>query len=533
MALEIKFLRTTKDFLDFAKELGNDSPVKRMLHAAEAASCNTVVIETEYKDEEYEKEFELFYVKVFKSKPPSEVIRVHLFEGFLAGTEKDDLEASKDKYFGYFTLRPLKTRRVSDAFISQQVIIDEESRFVFLTCKMTKEVDINGVKFEVVGFPYIQQDSRIAACAQCSIRIISQFLAWKQKKKNALTAPEITEKVKAISNAISPDASRQIPTNGLTEAQMKAALNYLECDPILYNYTLLKQEELYNKHPEQIIYRYIESGLPVIVGIYTARAKHAVVVVGHTFNPDLWWRYASEPYYQVPRSGTDPTRNDIKYHSSVDWIQNFIIQDDNLGPYYFMNKELLQNNISSIFVPMPYNVYLYAEEAEIKAYDTIYKQHIQNVFDQAIIELERTASPNLDWLNLFYDFWTRQDLILRTYLRRSENLKRDVDKFTRSAPVKDAILRTSMPKYVWVVEISWPDIFSHLRKKCGEVILDATADATSDSATLFMHVPGIFMEKNDTRGTQFVTVLEDDQPFRHLYRKKVPIPKKLPKGQIA
>jgi len=535
MALEIINLHTAQDFVDLSKELGNDYPVRRILYAAEVTGCNTAVKETGYDDEEYKKEYELFYKNVFKGKPPADVIRIHLFEGILSNLSEEELtlKSKDDAYLGYFTLRPTKIQRVCDAFISEKVITDEESRFVFLTCKIKRSISIEGVNFEIKGFPYIQQDSRIAACAQCAIRVISQFLGWEEGKSSCLTAPDITEKVKTISNAITPDASRQIPTSGLTVPQMKAALGYLNCDPILYDYSNIKPEELFYKHPEQIIYRYVESGIPVILGINTATSKHVLVVIGHSFNPDLWWRYVSESYYQLPRSGTDARRHDIRYHSSVDWIQNFVIQDDNLGPYYFMERSLLHNNIACILVPLPEKVYLTGEEAELKAYDMIYRDRIETLMNNAVTKLATVGNPNAQWLTMYINHWTNKDLVLRTYLRKSEELKGEIDKFTRSASVKNSIVNTPMSKHVWIVEISWPDIFSHTRKKCGEIILDATADTYLNNAILHVHIPGVIMKKNAADELEYVYILDDDQPFRHLYRKKVPIPKHLPMGSIA
>lgn len=541
MSLEIKYLNKTEDFLTFAYEFGDDAPLKRILLATEAVGCRTVIKETNFIDNEYSKEYDLHYKNVSNSKPPSEVVRLHFFEGIIEGFDTNYLENKKDAYLGYCTLRPLKYRKVCDAFVHKKIMLDEGSRFVYLTCEMRKKVRINEVEFEITGFPYIQQDGRIAACAQVSVSIVSQYLSWKDNTNKSLTAPEVTEIVKSIPPMIIPQPLRKIPTEGLDIWQIRTALEHLDYDPIVYDYRLEKKENLLFLHPEQVIYRYVESGIPVIVGIETARGAHAIVAIGHTFNPDYWWARAATEYYYLPKTGEKITYRGIEYHCSTSWIQNFIVQDDNLGPYYFIDAFVLAQKTSGIIIPLPKNIYLTAEDAEITAWEALYRDATFNILSDSIRDLTQMAlqgigysESNLKWLKMFIDFYQKGDLILRTYLRKSSELIQDINKFTRTEEVRSQIQSMTMPEYVWVVEISWPDIFCYVRKKCGEIILDATANAIPDEAVLSIHLPGLFIKKLVVEDDfTFQIILSDDQPFRHYYRKKVPIPLNLPVGQIA
>jgi hypothetical protein len=533
MGLEIIKPGKTNDFLSVAYEFGDDPPLKRILLATEAYGCKTIIKETQAEDEEYISEYDIFYKTVFNSKPPTEVVRLHFFEDLLNNVDQQTIDKAKNSYLGYCTLRPLHSRKVCDAFMDKRMIIDEDSRFVYLVCSMDKTIKLNNVELKISGFPYMQQDGRIAACAQTTVRIISQYMSWKNKGTEALTAPQVTEKVKDIPFPLSQPL-RNIPTPGLNVSQIRAALGYLNCDPIIYDYTFVKKEALQIERPEQIIYRYLESGLPIIIGIDLEGGQgHAIVVVGHTFNPDFWWSEASRLYYNLPKTGQKRAEN-IVYHCSNSWIQNFIVQDDNLGPYYFVDTSFFKSWVSCIIVPLPKGVYLTAEEAELQAWSAVNKKSFVRILaEDVLIQLKENKAvvSNIEWLEMFLDFLQSGDLILRTYLRESEEFKSDINKFTRSSEVKKEYLELGMPKYVWVVELSWPDIFCHIRKKCGEIIIDSTAEANDFNSVLAIHLPGFFVKGGDSY--QMKLILDDDQPFRHYYRKQKPLPRNLPLGEHA
>ena len=290
MGLEIKNFKDTEDIVRFANELGDDPPLRRILFSAQAAGCKALIIENNFEDKEYTKEFDTFYKDVFNSKPPKDGIRFHLFDVEIPDLQRTTLEKIQPNYMGYCSLRPLSNRRVCDAFITKKtILLDEDSKFVYLICEMTKCIELNGVKFEVKGFPYMQQDGRIAACAQTTISLISKYLKWKGISAKELTGPEVTE-ITSESWASSPThPSRRIPTSGLNADQMFRALEELNCKPLLYDYTLKRElgKDFSLEHPEQVIYRYLESGLPVIIGITVAEGKHTILAIDHTFNPDF------------------------------------------------------------------------------------------------------------------------------------------------------------------------------------------------------------------------------------------------------
>ena len=144
--------------------------------------------------------------------------------------------------------------------------------------------------------------------------------------------------------------AKHYPFQGLEVPQVLAIAKKFS-DPIVYDYTERREEsgksDNFEEHskghiyigdghsefslrvgelpPTHIIYHYIESNIPVILVIPTCHgASHLMVAIGHDFNPDQWYSYARRAYfgdYELP------------FRSSFEWIQNFIIQDDNFGPY--------------------------------------------------------------------------------------------------------------------------------------------------------------------------------------------------------
>jgi hypothetical protein len=80
------------------------------------------------------------------------------------------------------------------------------------------------------------------------------------------------------------------------------------------------------------------------------------------------------------------------------------------------------------------------------------------------------------------------------------------------------------PEYIWVVEISTPEIFCHSRKRLGEVLIDSTGDSRFDTSWLSIHLPGFIIEREiKTRKMLFHEILTDDIPYRHLYRSPSPL----------
>lgn len=83
----------------------------------------------------------------------------------------------------------------------------------------------------------------------------------------------------------------------------------------------------------QTVYYALESRFPVILLTkqpFGAKVVgHALTLIGHTLNEHSWWSYGTKG-----RAGLNI--EEFEYMSSLIWCDNFIIQDERMGPYYLL-----------------------------------------------------------------------------------------------------------------------------------------------------------------------------------------------------
>lgn len=361
-------------------------------------------------------------------------------------------------------------------------------------------------------FPYIQQDARIIRCAQACLASVAKFFGVE-----GLTGAKITELAQEM-----PSGERSVPSRGLTVEQMGYTLKKMKRDPIIYDYTRTPEDPTVtvSQHREQIIYRYVESGIPVIIGIEAGGDMHAIVAIGHTFTPDSWLAETGTVYYGQPKTG-------FLYHCCTNWIERFVVQDDNLGPYTLVPAFFLQYAVCKlIIVPMPLSVFLTGEDAEMFAADLLSPQGAE--FSKHLLGLQNEVIDTVDkdtnfWLEQLHKHASSNELVLRTYLRPTNDWISDQKKTESYPEYDDLVSSIPLPEHVWVVEVSWPQIFRHERRICGEIVLDATAQVLDDihpleQVWLWMHFPGIVLYRNAQTGQTSYTVLRCPDVIRKCHQ---------------
>jgi hypothetical protein len=236
--------------------------------------------------------------------------------------------------------------------------------------------------------------------------------------------------------------------------------------------------------PEQVVYRYVESGIPVILVIETAEGRHSVVVVGHTFDPHTWWPDAETNYFPF-------LSEDKPWLSAVLWSPQFVILDDNFGPYLNMSREALRSCALGAVVPLPTcaNVFLTPEDAETIAAYALYHEPIIRAFIG--------ESNTSDWKEHIYARQRDKNLVLRTLLLHKDDLLKDLPSSIYSGEVLQELNAKGLPDWVWLIEVSTPDMYG-AQLKLGELILDPRvpvelARETGVEPVLALHLPGFLV----------------------------------------
>lgn len=467
---------------DLTRKFGSGAPLKRIFQTVLSQNCRTILLEKEHNDEEWTSEHKMFYDNLFK-KHSNKTTRLHFFASELTERDLPNLGKRQKTYLGFCVLRPLESQRVSNAVIKPIEDKNYPKRW-FLLCKQAFPVKITtseGVtqNLKVDGFAFIQQDGQLGCCSHVALAMADRFLInaekpkRRRKPKDPYLVGDIVESISSVS-----EVQRLIPTEGLRPMQISEALKKMGYSPLVYEYGQGKERPI---PPERVMYHYLESKIPIIVGIPTAAGKHALTVIGHSFEPDLWWALAEKPYYNSRPSGID-------HHCSTTWLQNFIVHDDNFGPYLTIPKEFIwaaAGHTLLVMVPLPPNVNITGEEAESIAYGLLL------ISSTEIATKTNVTQQYGEYFNIFCEHLRNEDLVLRTWLLPSEQFKKQ----NVSPAMTDYYKNIKMPEKIWLTEVSIPELFCQSRLRLGEVIIDPTASKTR-TCFLSIHLPGYLISRD-------------------------------------
>jgi hypothetical protein len=501
------------DLFELMRKYGSeaDKPLKRIFQLVIAQGCKSILVEQGYKDENWASEHKVFYGKLYKQYS-SDATRLHFFTSNLTMADIGNL--AKFDYIGFCVLRPSNLPKVSLAIIKPIEDCNYPKRS-FIVCQEDFPVVINS--FSKIpqmltvrqGFPFIQQDGQAGCCAHAALMMAGRFLVQKRNKGKTEKEKEPYPLLENIVESISlvPGEGRKTPTPGLLPVEISQAVAGMDCAPLVYEF---RKASTMPVPSDRIIYHYLESGIPVQLIIPTEEGRHALTVIGHTFNPDVWWALAQEYYSRRPSGGN--------YHSSTTWIENFIVHDDNFGPYLTVPKDfiLAAENLYGvvIVVPLPMDVNMNGERAEMLANMFLVTEVDPQKLEQAKMQ-SRITAKTWDWFELFWRHYLRNDVVLRTWLLSSEDFKNNYV----PSHLKSHYANMQLPAKVWLSELSIPELFCHARFRLGEIIFDSTAaPSPRQRPFLAIHVPGLLISRDvNTENLRYINI-RDDFPYQHVMR---------------
>jgi len=482
---------------------------------AQRIKCLTILIEHNYIDSCYRDQFSFLYSKSFKEYP-GYCTRLHLFD--IAYQNIDEIKNSDAKdlgYLGFIIISPLDVGNIGRTVLRPPTL--DVNRYYYL-CASSFKTHIFGKELTVAGMPFIQQDTMVMRCAQASIWMALQFM----KEEYDLRAPspsEITINATKYINLY----GRTAPSEGLVAQQLLNALSSMGYSPLFYVKKYMEKEHKWE--PMKIIYRYIESQIPVIAVL----SNHVITIVGHVFKPTV----------KIP----EVIKNANIVTSDL-WTSAFIIHDDANGPYRLLPSptenlasfeqeglgDLLPSrdskcktvkDINSIIIPLPPKVYLPAQYLDIV--EEIVKK--PNIINAIQIEADKGNQDALEYKSSL-DPQTTNPLVLRSYLIISEKYKSRLDTLVGMSQIlREQYKKMKMPRFIWITEITTASRLSEAdeekRTIFGEVILDATATRFGP-AWLSIHVPGWLFLRNPNAplDARYPTInIPDDSHYNHHSRK--------------
>jgi len=423
----------------------------------------SVVIENEYLDQDFTAEFARFYATVFKRY--SKICRrLHFFSVDVSPILALDPQALAERlnganqtYLGFCVVRPLTHAPLGRTVLAGPV--SPSDRSAKLLVRGDHVVHLLGATLSVTGFPFAQQDSRISSCAQATMWMAGRHFHVEHKGPWFSTV-DVTE---AASQPTDTGLSMSLPagSGGLDLNNMVRALRAMGREPFAYIAPAIDKSVFpatidwtNTLRPREIINRYIDSGIPVILGLLPWEqgqpVGHAVVAVGHTVKP-----------LDVNTALPDrPTR--------AEFTECFLVHDDQRGVTRQMplvggagigaTPYSLQN-VAYIIVPLPKKVFINAEAAEPIAWQLLSSQ-LQTIWASLQANHAALVAPIVAEVNDF------------------------IDKVNRNLVI------------VWVTEFGLFNDLNHLDARNRRIVCHSVIDATSSNfwqAVSVFHAPGFIL----------------------------------------
>jgi len=519
-------LATAGDWEAFGKELaprGLGPTLSAVLSRLKEMGAASAIIEREYLDQDFTAEFSEFYAKLFRRH--SKVCqRIHFFAGDVTPVLQLEKAAElgraleefgKAGFLGFLVLRPVAHSPIAKAVLACPPSPQDHAAKLLVRAEYS--VHVLGATLKIEGVPLVQQDRRIGSCAQATlwmggrhfhIKHRGPWFSMAQISAEALDPADVT-------------TARSLPAGSsfLGLDNMVRALRAMRREPFVY----IRQDLINPSLPkgwaapvEGIISRYVDSGIPVILGMGATAGSdvgHALLAVGHIVR-------------KLPHDvalGLQPSR--------AEFCEAFLVNDDQRGSYQRVairegselaeSPYVVEKDLQYVLIPLPNRVYLTAEASEKIAWDLLNKFYADRIPGLiAAKEFDFGQSENLS--ANFLENLGKNKVIARTYLTYGWKYRERMLRNECAESLKAAIIRHALPKYVWVTEFGTLASLNSLNPSEKRVSAHAVVDATSSElhySQLIFHGPGLCATWSNNSATPHqafegkLIQIKDDKPY--------------------
>lgn len=432
-------------------------------------------IEHPYVDKVYRDSY-YFYFSTKNYEYKRNTIRISFFKSEIKDEDFRNYERVNElqnNYLGFLVLRPTFPFIIGRSIISPLAVKDHD----FIICKVNYNATANAIKLDVTGFPHSSQDSETITCAETTIWSVMEYFGEHYAKYKPALPSEINKVLLKFS------FERLLPSQGLTAQQISYSLREFGFGVKIYS------KKSYKDDFYLLIKTYVESGIPVVSIIQNDKGiGHAQIIIGR--------RKQSIEAIDKLNNPIDIGRN-VKIFDFASIDLDYIFIDDNHPPYqiskmntpssFYKNPKWTNCEITNFIVPLYPKIYLEAGEARI-----------------LVLSFIKALTNELKLIE-------NKDIILRTFLTSSRSYKNDIAlNETLSENIKDLIIYTPMPKFIWISEISNKELMKN--EMCnGVLILDATEPQINRFGIIACLVENHYITHNLNESIQIKLSL---QPFK-------------------
>ncbi len=431
----------------------------------------TIVTEENYVDRVYRDSYYFYYsCKYFNHSRFCR--RILLFDGYFDKAFSDmPLQELEDRFIGSIVIRPLVNRSVGRTLLNPRYFLEKDSAYLRIT---EYDVTAYGKRMRVKAFPYSMQDGETTSCAEITILNLMDYYSRTYQDYHFILPSQISRIAEANSY------ERCLPTMGLRYELLSKIFSEIGFYPRLYS-----SQKMKNVKFKRIMHYYIESGIPVALGIkINEQSKHSVIGIGHgLINKD---KLTS----RVQCVFSNDSEENLWICDSADSVETYCIMDDNLQPYTLLDCKEEVTSTRRIFMLGTYEVeYMMVP---------LYKRMFLEAADAYDICTSILAHQGLGIRNICSDIGCKDNPIaIRLFMASSRTLlKTRHEQFqTGNVAARDVYNETIFPKFVWVCELYTIDGYG--KQAIGEIILDATSSAEAKTDSFIMiHYPGCICRKS-------------------------------------
>lgn len=446
----------------------------------------TVVLEPYYVDRVYRDSYYFYYSgKHFSYNRFCK--RICIFDGEFEGNFYDyESEFLSKKFIGSIVIRPIPNHSIGRTLLNPRYILDDKS------CRnrlANYVITLYGKMLTVDSFPYSMQDGETTSCAETTILNLLDYYSCSYPEYSYLLPSQI--------NAMAEKNSyqRRMPTSGISYE----LISKIFCDMGFYP-RLYSSQKMSKAKFKQILYYYIESGIPVALGLkINNQNRHSVICIGHSADYDDIGTDLSCTYNSV-------TKDSLWTCDLSESVNKYCIMDDNKIPYQlckcyeYTGKENKRSSILKLdkfeieYMMVPLYKRMILEAAD--AYDicmTILTHHKTGIKSTSLKNiLKDIDSDTRNKLNIENIGTIDEPLLIHLFMASSKTFRQNRDKQFNSNNIKeirDLYNITMFPKFVWVCELSTVSLMKD-NLIFGEIIIDATSAADSKAnSSIIIHYP--------------------------------------------
>ena len=488
-----------------AERQTNQNIVSLIILQLKEQKAVSALVEHNYVDRDFSEAYSAYYAKTFRrhSKLCKRVLVFGCDISFLNTTNDVRLagqQLKSSKFLGQIVLRPISRAPLGQAILAAPPA--PAGYDAHLQVSALYHAHVFGAELEVRAAPMTQQDSRIGACAQATIWVAARHFHARHRGP-WLSTVSITQA--AIANAEFV-LNRVLPAGSefLTLNNMAAALRAADREPLIYTCTniqspLPKPAWKPALRPKDVIARYLDSGIPVIIGLVFPGQDigHAIIATGQIVREQ-----AQEPLPQHP--------------TIAEYNEAFVVNDDQLGPNAIcpvdssctikQTSYSINDNAMYLMIPLPKKVFLPAETAELLSWSALDSYKTDWAAFKARHAGKLGVSEQLGDA-LILDILANK-VLARTYLTYGWKYKTRAisNKFSNS--IRQAIRNLDVPRFVYVTEFSRISDTTaksrYERRIIAHCVVDATAKHQDIDSVLLTHAPGFIAWYAHTNGGDFI-----------------------------